>query len=342
MKPDQKTADRLRKLKELLKGKTSLLVVMQDHPDPDAIGAAVALRKLVNVVSGVQCSLAHGGTVGRAENRALVRYLNLNLRPCSELDFDKFDLTAMVDTQPGTGNNSLPRNRVADIVIDHHPIRKTTRAAAITDIRKDYGATSTILFEYLLAAGIEPDVPLATALLYAIRSDTQDLGREATRADTDAIGRLYPVANKRMLSEIQRGRVQREYYRLLGHALQNARVYDTCIITSLGEVAIPDMVGEVADLLLRDDTTCWVLSYGFFEQKMLLSLRTSQTDKSAEKVMRSIVSRRGTGGGHETIAGGQIPLKKGTKAELAHLERVVRQRLLKAVGADTKYGQKLI
>lgn len=341
MKSDQKTADRLKKIRDLLKGKSNLLVVMQDYPDPDAIAAAVALRKLVNVLSGAQCSLAHGGTVGRGENRALVRYLNLNLRSCSEIDFDKFDLTAMVDTQPGTGNNSFPGDRVPDIVIDHHPIRKATRAVGVTDIRKNYGATSTILYEYLLAAGIEPDVPLATALLYAIRSDTQDLGREATRADTDAIGRLYTQANKRMLSEIQRGRVQREYYRLLGQALGNARVYDSCIITSLGEVTIPDMVGEVADLLLRDDTTCWALCYGFYKEQMLLSLRTSQTGKSAEKVMRSIVARRGTGGGHDTIAGGQIPLKKGTKAEISRIEKVVRQKLLKGVGAETQYGQKL-
>ncbi len=342
MTPNQKTQDRLKRIEELLKGRATLLIVMQDHPDPDAIAAAVALRKLVNTISSVQCSIAHGGTVGRAENRALVRYLNLNLRPCNELDFGKFDLTAIVDTQPDTGNNSFPPDRTPDIVIDHHPFRQKTRQAKITDIRRQYGASSTILYEYLSQASIVPDAPLATALLYAIRSDTQDLGREATKADMDAIGQLYPLANKRMLSEIQRGRVQREYYRLLGQALQNARVYDTCIITSLDEVAIPDMVGEVADLLLRDDTANWTLCYGRYEQKMLLSMRTSQTEKTAEKIMQSVVARRGTGGGHASMAGGQIPLKKGTKLEIAQIEKLVRQRFLKLIGANAQSCQNLI
>jgi len=342
MKASEKNSDRLRRIKELLAGKTTMLIIMQDNPDPDAIAAAVALRKLVNTLSTVQCSIAHGGTVGRAENRALVGYLNLSLRRCTEIDFSKFDLTAMVDTQPETGNNSFPKEIVPDIVIDHHPFRQTTRKAQITDIRKHYGASSTILFEYLCEAEITPEASLATAILYAIRSDTQDLGTEATKADIEAIGQLYPLANKRMLSEIQRGRVQREYFRLLSQALQNARVYDSAIITSLGEVTIPDMVGEVADLLLRDDTANWSLCSALFNEKILLSVRTSQTDKTAEKVMRSLVARKGTGGGHESMAGGQIPLKKGTKAEIAHIEKLVRKRFLKQMAVSAQSAQKLI
>ena len=342
MKPHEKTKDRIKRIEELLADKTSMVIVMQDHPDPDAIAAAVALRKLVNSVSSVQCSIAHGGAVGRAENRALVRYLNLNLRSCDEIDFGKFDCTAIVDTQPEAGNNSFPEDCVPDIVIDHHPLHKKTRKAPLMDIRKQYGATSTILLEYLTEAGITPDAPLATALLYGIRSDTQDLGKEAKRADTEAIGQLYPLANKKMLSEIQRGRVQRDYYRYLAEGLQNAKVYDNCVITSLGEVTIPDMVGEVADLLLRDDTTNWALCYAVFDGQMLLSARTSQTENSAEGGMKKVVSRVGTGGGHESIAGGQISLKKGTKSEVAEIEKRVRQRFIKAVGANSQYGVKLL
>ena len=201
MKAAEKTGSKLQRLTELFAGKTYLLIAMQDTPDPDSLAAAVALRRLANSLANLQCSIVCGGTVGRGENRALVKYLGLNLRCYAEIDYSKYDLVAMVDTQPGTGNNSLPEGVLPDIVIDHHPIRRQTRTVPFTDVRSGYGATSTILVEYLIEAGITPDTPLATALLYGIRSDTQDLGRESSRSDVEAIEFLYPFANKRMLGD---------------------------------------------------------------------------------------------------------------------------------------------
>ena len=214
VKRDARTRAKLEKLARLLKGKSNLLIVMQDNPDPDSIAAAVALRKLANTLAQVHCSIAHGGTVGRGENRALVHYLNLNLRPFDRIELERFDLTAMI--------------------------------------------------------------------------------------------------------------------------------YDNCIITDIGEITIPDMVGEVADLLLRDDNATWALCYGLFRKKLLLSIRTSDTSKKADVVMRQVVARRGTAGGHDTIAGGQIPLTKGTKTELANIEKAIRRKLLKSLGIEEQHAQSLI
>ena len=324
-----KTRSRLRKLKELLKDKRNLLIVMQDNPDPDSIAAAVALRELAHRLGQISCSIAYGGTVGRAENRALVHYLELSLRPMVDVDISRFHLVALVDTQPGTGNNSLPNSLIPDIIIDHHPCRRSSRQAQFVDIRKDYGATATILLEYMREAAIMPDKHLATAIIYAIRSDTQDLGRQATQAEIQAIQYLYPLANLRMLSQIQRGRVQRDYFPILARALQSACVYGTCIISNLGDIETPDTIGEVADLLLRDDRALWTLCYGFCQGKMLLSIRTSQVGEQADKAMRHLVARRGTGGGHETMAGGQIPLLQRTESERGKLEGIIRHRFLK-------------
>ncbi len=342
MRAAEKTGSKLQKLTELFAGKTYLLIIIQDNPDPDCIAAAVALRRLANSLANLQCSIACGGTVGRGENRALVKYLGLNLRSCGEIDFGKFDLVATVDTQPGTGNNSLPKEVLCHVVIDHHPIRRMTRTAPFTDIRSGYGSTSTIFVEYLIEAGITPETSLATALLYGIRSDTQDLGREAARADIEAIEFLYPFANKRMLSVIQRGRVPRVYYQMLADALRNARVQGPAIITDLGEIDNPDMIAEVADLLLREDETTWTMCTGLWNGKILISIRTSEESKLADKVMKRMVFRKGTGGGHLTYAGGQVPLKKGTKLERQQLERHIEQKFLKAIGADTAPVARLV
>lgn len=321
------TENKLQQLREIFKDHQTMLIVMQDNPDPDAIASAVALRRLANAMANIQCSIAHGGTVGRAENRALVKYLNLNLRPLDQIDMTQFELFAMVDTQPGTGNNSLPGQVEPDIVIDHHACRELTRHCRFTDVRSKYGATATIMLEYLDAVNFVPETPLATAMLYAIRSDTQELGRDSTRADMEAFTRLYELANKRKLGEIQRGKVSRDYYQMLADGLKNATVYENAIVTNLGVIENPDMIAEVADMLLRDDQTDWIMVFGYYRGIMMISLRTYQEGARADKVIRHIVARKGTGGGHPSYAGGQIPMSE--KTHQKRLEETVLDRFLK-------------
>lgn len=341
MKISEKTKAKFEKLVALLEGESRLLIVMQDNPDPDSIAAAVALRKLVNTLTDIKCSIAHGGTIGRGENRALVRYLNLNLHSVTGLEFERYDLIAMVDAQPGAGNHSLPSGILPDIIFDHHPFKQITREVPLSDVRREYGSTSTILLEYLVHAKVTPDVPVATALLYGVRSDTQDLGREAIQADIEAFEILYPIANKRMLSAIQRGAVPRGYFQMLSTALSNARVYTRAIVTTLGAIDNPDMISEVADLFLREDQTVWTLCMGIYEDKLLLSVRTSEDNGRADQVIKRVVARRGTGGGHMTYAGAQVPLKKNTKSEITRLESALRQKFLKTLSIEERPCERL-
>jgi len=342
MKPTPQTRRKLKKLAATLQGGTHLLIVLQNNPDPDALAAALALRLLAHHLAQIPCSIASAGVVGRAENRALLNYLQLNLRPLAEIDFHQFDRIALVDTQPGAGNNTLPPHVVPHVVIDHHPCRPDTRHAPFHDVRRPYGATATILTEYLLAADLVPDVKLATALLYGIRSDTGDLGAASCRADAEASLFLFPLANKRLLSYIQRGEVQRPYWRMLRQALENARVFPGAILTHLGPVENPDMIGEVADLLLRDEHAAWTLCCGLHAQALLLSLRTNQEAGQAHRVIRRLVAGRGAGGGHDYRAGGQIPLAHPSKTALERLHKTIRQRFLLALNLPDSPGEPLI
>jgi nanoRNase/pAp phosphatase (c-di-AMP/oligoRNAs hydrolase) len=328
------TGKKLAALKALLADKAKILIILQDNPDPDGLASAMALRKLANALTGARCSLACNGTVGRAENRAMVRYVNLNLLRLDELDVSRFDLVALVDTQPGQQNNSLPADVSPNIVIDHHPTRRATRRARFTDVRGRYGATATILAQYLRQAGIVPDAALATALLYGIRSDTQDFGREATQADMDAYEYLYALANKRMLGAIQRGRAPPAYFRMLATALANARRCGRCIYCELGRVDNPDMIPEVADLFLRHEDVEWSLCWGYHDGRAMLSVRTQSAEPAADALIRRLVSRKGAGGGHQSMAAGQIPLREDTAAGREHLDKLIRRRYLKATGSD--------
>jgi nanoRNase/pAp phosphatase (c-di-AMP/oligoRNAs hydrolase) len=338
------TRERLKKLKALWARGESLLIVMQNNPDPDAIAAACALKELANKIARINCQLAYGGTIGRAENRELAHYLGFAFHHFAEISHQKSDLIALVDTQPASGNNPLPEGIQPDIIIDHHPVTKASRGVAFTDIREHYGATSTILWEYLSAAGISPEIPIATALLYGIRSDTQDLGREATKADIEAMEALYPLANKRMLSQIQQGREPPAYYQMFMTALSNTKIYEHCIICSIGDIDNPDMIGEVADILLRHEEVDWVMCYGFYNDQLLVSFRTQDSSLDAGDVARNVVYKLGTGGGHASMAGGQIPLRTDRRAtpKCARIERLIRSRFLKSLGIKTRKARPLV
>ncbi|MBN2136251.1 MAG: DHH family phosphoesterase [Sedimentisphaerales bacterium] len=343
MKVGRRTRLKVQELAEILRRSKRILIVMQDNPDPDSIAASLGLGRIGSSFGVELCTVTHRGTIGRAENRALVQYLGIPLAPCGQVDFSTYDVIALVDTQPGTGNNCLPAGCKPDVVVDHHPVRIKSRFAAMNDIRVRYGATSTILTEYLVELEISPDTPLATALLYGIRSDTQDLGREASQADIDATGFLFSFADHRMLGEIQRGSVERGYFAMLVSALENARVFGRALITSLGRIeANPDMIGEVADLLLRDEGIAWTMCTGQYGGKLLVSIRTSAGKDRADRLIRTVVSGKGTGGGHHSYAGGQASLAGKSESQCARLQRLFERRFLKAVDVKSDQWSRLV
>lgn len=333
---------KLTRLRELVPQRARVLILSHDNPDPDSLASAAALRFLLAELCAAEGLLAFGGIVGRAENRALLRYLPIKAHPVEALSLAEFDLVALVDTQPGTGNNSLPPDRLPGIVIDHHPPHRQTRQVPFRDIRRGYGATSTILTQYLRAAGLSPDARLATALSYAIQSETQDLGREASQADVEAALYLYPFTNRRLLSRIEYSRVPPEYFRALGRVLKRATIHDGVVVSRLGELEYPDMVAEMADLLLRLEDARWAICLGTYGENLFLSLRTSEGDVNAGAFIRRVVGRTGAAGGHGMMAGGRIRLKdRGAKA-VARLEERLIRRFLRALKIPPGPGVRLV
>ena len=303
------TQDRLKRLFDTVSGAESVLILPHNDPDPDAIASALALRYLLEHRLATKAVIAYKGIIGRAENRAMVRYLGSPVRRLTAQDWRQAMPIALVDTQPGTGNNALPPGSTASIVIDHHPWAEATAAARFADIRTEVGATSTILTEYLQIAGLEPAPPLATALFYGIKSDTLGLGRGASPADANAYFYLQPRVDVEALVEIERAQVPPDYFKSLTATLQAARIYDTVVISYMGPLKYPELAAEMADLLLRLQGTQWVMCMGTYQETLILAVRTRRPRGGAGQLVRSIVGDRGTAGGHGTMAGGQVPLQ---------------------------------
>ncbi|HUP21653.1 MAG TPA: DHHA1 domain-containing protein [Thermoanaerobaculia bacterium] len=282
------------------------LVLTHDSPDPDAIASATILARLLRSRFKQKVTIAHGGIIGRAENKEMVRALHLELSRMRHINLKHYRRFALVDTQPRTGNNQLPDHVVPDLVFDHHFLRKATQSCPFFDVRRDYSATASLVTEYLLAAGIEPTHREATAVVYAIRSETLDFARDTLGPDRALYEHLLARADRRMLGRIQTPRLPVGYFTTLHEALENLQTVDSLILSHLGRIEQPDSVPELADLLLRLEGKTWSLVTGVFEDRIYCSIRTTNPRAEAAHVMRRMVGRRGKGGGHGMLAGGWV------------------------------------
>jgi nanoRNase/pAp phosphatase (c-di-AMP/oligoRNAs hydrolase) len=325
-----------------LVGRRKALVYTHDNPDPDSLAAAWGLDHLFRHKLGAEVTVGHGGIVGRAQNRAMVDILGIRLTPVEKVDPGSFDLIALVDSQPETGNNSLPPGHRIDVVIDHHPPRPESRRAAWCDIRQELGATSTIVFEYLRAADVPVEAPLATAFFFALRTETRDLGRESSEAERRAYLELIPHVDHALLYRMTHPKVPRAHFAALDRALRSAQVYGNIVAVNLGTLGYPDLVAEIADLLLSYDAAKFVLCIGRYEGSAYLSLRTEPSQRRAGGIMRGIVGGSGAAGGHGTMAGARLHARvKSAHALDVEFDRLVA-KLCEALGQDGSHPEWLL
>ena len=289
----------------------------------------------------MKTTIVYGGLIGRAENQALVRELKIPLKKITRIKFESYDRIAMLDTQPGAGNNSLPLDVPCHIVIDHHP-RKRGLKSDLVFIDTSYGATATILIEWLLMNEVEISTDLATALAYAIRTETQDLGRETSRCDIDAYLTVYPKANMRKLARIAYPKLPHSYFETLGSALLKAQMFRNLICVHIGDIPIPEIVAETADLMLRHRRTGWVFCTGRYKGSLILSMRSSSTKAKAGKLIKRLVPIRDNAGGHDQFAGGIIHLPTKQEEAIQLLEENLSEEFARLMGYDQPQWRPLL
>ncbi len=323
---DEKNAGLAQRLLAALGEKSRLVILTHNNPDPDALASACGLATVFNALDpSCRVQIAYGGIVGRAENQTMMRYLPCKVVPFGRIRGRDKVAYALVDTQPGAGNNVLPEGQIPAIVIDHHPPKKTTREllkqTPFVDIRTGYGSCTTIVSEYLQCLEVPITTALATALVYGISSETQHLGREASPRDRQVYNDLVPLVNMKRLSQIEFSRRPREHFQYIRKAIDNAFVYRQVIGSRLGPIENPDIVAEVADFLLLHERMSWSIVTAFHEQKLIISLRAGNDRSQAGKMVRALLEKRGgTAGGHNQVAGGQLDCQGKSPAEIEALE----------------------
>lgn len=330
---------------QLAEGRTSLLAQTHDYPDPDTIASAWGLGWLLRELTGIDTTVGYGGVVERAENKAMIRQLGIKMRRTSRSDFKKYDLVALLDTQPEVGNHCVPIERPPDVVFDHHfPRELEGPEPAFFDVGGEYGATSSKIVELFVAAEVEPPEEIATALFYGIKTDTQNLARDASPADVAAYLFLVGKVDNRILAEIENPQVPLDYFKVFNKAITRSKIYEKMIVSDLGVIYTPDLCAEVADRMLQIEGFRHALAVGWYEESLFLSLRTRSRAKNAGKILHGIVcgANLGTAGGHGPMAGARIPVDGKSQRSRADIRRQVVNGVLSAFGEDYRHFSRLV
>jgi len=328
------TRARVERIRERFEDAERVLILMQDDPDPDAIASALALKVLLGRTR-TSAPLCTFGTITRPENLTMCKILEIDVEEIDARALAQFDRIAMVDVQPSFLEEPIGE---VDLVIDHHPVERPFKSR-MKDVRPSYGATSTILVEYLRAADVKISQRLATALLYGIKSDTLGLERGGTRADLDAFAYLYLLANHNALRRIERPELSEAALDVLAQGLADRRIAHGVFFSHLGRVAVVDLVPQFADFGLQAEGVEWSVVSGVVGADLHISIRNVGYVRSAGEVAHEAFGDLGSAGGHRTMAKAVIPLARLGDAdggeEGAVAERV-SQRFLRALGVNGK------
>jgi nanoRNase/pAp phosphatase (c-di-AMP/oligoRNAs hydrolase) len=330
-------------LLQVLSAYDRCLVVTHDNPDPDAIATGWAIVCLIQEKLRIPVRLVGGGAIVRAENRYMVELLNPPIELASSLEVDPGTATVLVDCGVGTTNQLLTRESIAPTaVIDHHLSLGRNPRVPFRDIRPSLAASVTIGAAYLREQDIEPGEKLATAMLYAFHTETQGFESRYSPLDRSILLWVTERADPSLLAAIHNAPLAREYFGDLVLALQSTFIYGDTALCLLPRANGSEIVGEVADLLIRDRGLQRVLCGAVVGDDLLLSARTERDSDDASLLLQTTLQGLGRAGGHAHRAGGKIAGVARQNRITEELEDQIRTRWLAACGIARQRGTRLV
>ena len=305
-------------------------VYIQTHnfPDPDAISSAYGLKKLLEAY-GVESKLCYDGRIDKLSASKLLDAFQMQIYPYADLlkEMKEDDYIICVDTQKHGGNVT---DFVGDEVacIDHHPTF-VPMEYKYQDIRIT-GACATLIAEYYVKMGHEPDQDTATALLYGIKMDTLQFSRGVTELDIEMFRFLFPFCDHEKLARLERNNMEFDDLRAYGAAIESIELYDKTGFSCI-PFSCPDaLIAILADFILALVEVEVAVVFSYREDGIKLSVRSEDPKIHAGNLLHQALLDLGNGGGHAAMAGGFIRQDK--VAGLGNYPRdAIRNLFLKAM-----------
>ena len=274
------------------------------NADPDSIASAMALERLL-WKRVTRINISNINTITRPDNMAMIQLFDVTLIHVSKIEPHLYNKIAILDSQPD--HNESFKGLDYTVIIDHHEPGSYT--APFMDIRPHYGATSSIMTEYLKSAKIKPSERLATALFHGIKTDTANFERLATNADIRAFQFLFRHANIHLARRIEQVDLRIGFLDYFKRAIEEKVIDDTRTFIHLGNVENPDICVLIADFFMRVNTLTWSIVSGIYEDKLIIILRNDGLQKDAGKLANRQFGAIGSAGGHQSMARAEILLE---------------------------------
>lgn len=288
-------------LVEILRGHK---VYIQTHnfPDPDAISSAFGLQSFL-AYHGVPATLCYVGSIDRVNTRKMMDEFGIEIYSYDDMeDMSEDDYIVNIDCQkPNANTTDLPGNEVA--CVDHHPVFKEQEDYLYSDIRIT-GACASLVAEYFYATDTPMEENVATALIYGIKMDTDDLIRGTTELDMDMMAYLFKFANSDKLNAMYKSTIEFQDLKAYGAAIENIVLYDYVGFTYIPFECPPSLVAIISDFILALDVVDVAIVYSINADGLKFSVRSERADVDAGKLVYNALQGIGTGGGHASMAGG--------------------------------------
>ncbi len=300
----RKTAkERLRNFLDIFHKEDDVLIVIT--ADPDALASAMAVKRLLRYRVR-SMTIGYQNEIRRLNNIVMVDLLKVPIEKLQSLKLKDYSKKIILDSQP----SHLPcfEKINFDAVIDHHPVTSGWEAQYI-DIRPDYGAMASILVEYLRAAELKPSVPIATALFYAIKVDTNNFEKKASLADAISFRYLFTIANQNLVRKIELSSLRQSELQYFQTALAEMKISKQRLYAHVGRIRSPDILVIIADFLNQVHQISWVIVSGIHGERLVVIFRCDGYKKNAGKLAVKIFGNSGSAGGHREAARAEVPLK---------------------------------
>lgn len=296
-------AEKLKRLLEQVSPDDTVGILI--NADPDSMSSAMALQRLFwRRVKKTR--VFRTNVIKRADNLAMIKLLNIKQRHIRKLNPARISKWAIVDSQP-EHHDAFNRFQF-DIIIDHHPLSAGS-VAPFVDVREDYGATATMMTEYLRAAKIKPSPRLATALFYGIKTDTDNFVRPSIPNDINAFRYLFPFVNIHTVKMIESSEMTRKTLTHFRAALENLVFFKDKAWIHMGKVNDPDILVILADFFLKLVESTWCIVSGVYGQRLIIIFRHAGFRLDAGKIAQKLFGPWGPAGGHKSAARAEIPME---------------------------------
>ena len=256
---------------ESIAGLSRILIVIKGSPDPDVLASSFALKVLCEEQQ-IDATIVALREVSLPQNKAFIQRLDIPVHFIKKVySVDDYDAYAVLDHQSAWVDDIGTKIPCA-LHIDHHSKKEDKVEPKIRIISEEAGAVSTLMALILREKG-SPESPLllrrlATALMYGIKTDTDNLSHSSDM-DREAVDWLTQRIDSDVMEEVESMPFSEETITVISKAVINEYFYKDWLFCGVGPMPeqYRDSIAITADYLLKNENVSGVVVFALISDQ---------------------------------------------------------------------------